>query len=496
MYTSLTPLANSRGSQYERQDFADMKRIWLQLEECYAGEHMIKQARERYLPRPSSMGSAGENRDADCAYDAYINRAGYDNYIAMAIQTYLGMLHAQPAVIELPEKMLPLNKNCSNKGESLQALIIRATREQLLYGRFGLLVDIPSGRLGKEVLPYIATYGAKSIVSWDDSLEDVTANKLNMVILDESGWRRAGITGWEHESAFRILHLGDLSAQGQAEGTYSVRVTATEALDSKDIVPSYMGKTLNEIPFVFINSADNLPELSYPPLLELSNKTLLIYRGEADYRLNLYQQGQDTLVVIGSTDDEKALQVGAGAAIFLPQGADAKFVGVNSTGLSEQRIALENLKHEAANLAGQMLDNKARVKESGDALSMRVGTKTASLLSIAKSAAAGVEQALKIIARWIGEDENKVKVTPNLDFNNSGMGTRELVDLMTAKQMGAPISTESIHALMRRYGITEQEYSEEEKLLNSEEPLLMGNTNLNRAGMNAPKDPTTFKKGN
>jgi hypothetical protein len=49
---------------------------------------------------------------------------------------------------------------------------------------------------------------------------------------------------------------------------------------------------------------------------------------------------------------------------------------------------------------------------------------------------------------------------------------------------------------MRRYGITEQEYSEEEKLLNSEEPLLMGNTNLNRAGMNAPKEPTTFKKGN
>ncbi|MBD4208505.1 hypothetical protein GUH47_21445, partial [Xanthomonas citri pv. citri] len=54
--------------------------------------------------------------------------------------------------------------------------------------------------------------------------------------------------------------------------------------DSDYIEPTIRGKTLNRIPFVFINSKDIVARPDDPPLLGLVNLALAIYRGDADYR--------------------------------------------------------------------------------------------------------------------------------------------------------------------------------------------------------------------
>ena len=106
----------------------------------------------------------------------------------------------------------------------------------------------------------------------------------------------------------------------------SITPSATEA-------PSRQGQTTNKIPFAFINSVDIAADPDVPPLEGLANLCLAIYRGEADYRQNLFMQSQDTLVITGMSGDDDAIRTGAGACIKIPNpDGDAKYVGGNFNG--------------------------------------------------------------------------------------------------------------------------------------------------------------------
>jgi len=163
--------------------------------------------------------------------------------------------------------------------------------------------------------------------------------------------------------------------------------------------------------------------------------------------------------------------MGANASIVLPTGGEAKFIGVDSAGLSEMRTALENDRAEASQRGGQLLDAVSRQKESGEALRIRVVARTATINQIAKTGAFGLEQSLKQIARWIGANDAEVSVTPNLDFVDDGLNAKELVEFLTAKSLGAPISTKTIHKIMEEKGVTELDLAEELAEIESEDPI-------------------------
>jgi hypothetical protein len=185
---------------------------------------------------------------------------------------------------------------------------------------------------------------------------------------------------------------------------------------------------------------------------------MAVYRGEADYRQGLWAQGQDTLVVMGG--GEKEYRLGVGAAIDLPPDGDAKFIGVSADGLGEQRQALENDKTRAAAMGAQLLESRI-ARESGESLKVRVAAKTATLKNVALAGAFALERILKIAAEWMGADPAEVRVTPNLDFAESVPVGQDLVSLMTARSLGAPLSRESIHAYLVEKGVTTKTLEEE-----------------------------------
>ncbi len=197
-------------------------------------------------------------------------------------------------------------------------------------------------------------------------------------------------------------------------------------------------------------------------------------------------QGQDTLVIIGGSDDDK-VRIGAGAKINVPVSGDAKFIGVSATGLSEQRQAIENDRTLAAHKAGTLIDVKSGQKEASDTLQTRIAAQTATLNQIALAGAAGLEKVLKIIAEWMGANPDEVEVTPNLDFANLEMEGANLVQIMTAKSLGAPLSLESIHQLMVSRNLTTKNFEDEQGLIDDEAPLPGSGTD---AGGN-PVDPKT-----
>lgn len=477
---------------------------------AYAGERAIKNAvisspdsttastaapGTLYLPATPGqvLNGLGVNQQGRSSYDAYKARAVFPNYVSEGVRGMIGVMHNKPPVIELPSALAPLRETASVHGEGLELLLRRINEAQLVSGRIGLLLDLPDS--GNPILPYIATYDAETIINWDTGyVDEPTLQALNMLVLDESGYERVDYFEWKLVQRYRVLMLGDPFAEESEQSGVSYRQGVFEATTFSVegmIEPVIRGQALEQIPFVFINSTDLLPTPLNPPLLELANLCLAIYRGEADYRQSLFLHGQDTFTVIGGKEDEQ-YALGCGAALNIPLGGDAKFVGVNSAGLPEQRSCLENDRKRAAEIGAQLLDTTSRVKESAEALRVRVAAQTATLNQIALAGAMGLEMTLKTAARWVGADENAVSVTPNTEFAEMGLIAADILALMQAKAAGAPLSDETIHDIIREAGFTELEFAEEvakikEEQAQNQDPVQQINLERSKLALAADK---------
>lgn len=447
---------------------------WSAARDAHSGQFAVKSKRDLYLPKTSAMELDWNVGDGigQKAYAAYLKRARFPEFMRRAVATFVGMLWQQAPTIELPERMMPLLDRATPNGEPLALLMRRINEEQLITGRCGLLVDWPSV-VTDGALPYISLYNAEAIINWDANEFQNGERSLNMVVLDESGYKRTNVFDWNKVSKYRALFLGDES-DNENSGVYYQRIySETDTggeLNGIDIVPKNMGANIMQIPFVFVNSSDIVAEPSDPPMMELVNATFAVYRNDADYQQALFMQSQDTLIISGdvpAADRDVPIRTGAGAVIRLEQGATAQYIGVNSQGLPEQRQAVQAGYAFCAELAGQLTGESVNI-QSGKALQTRMAAQTASLKQIALTCAAATERALKIIAEWVGANPAEVKVTANTEFVLNDLSGQDLTQMLTAKGLGAPLSQESIHDTMRRGGYTQLTYDEEMKKLGEE----------------------------
>lgn len=458
-------------------EYDNHKEDWNDIRTFYAGPRKVREAGEKYLPATEGMrlDGLGAKDPGLAAYNAYKRRARVPDYIKEAVEALVGLLHQKNAIIELPPQLEYLRTKASASGENLDSLYRRVSVEQITTGRLGLLADLPATVSQTSHTPYIALYTAESITNWDNSSEtDDVIGPLNFVVLDESGRERVDIFNWKDVKRYRVLELSKV--EGEEKAVYKVGIFSdanglTYSPESMS-TPMLRGDKLDFIPFVFINTKDLLPDPDEAPLKGLLELCIGIYQAEADYRQSLYMQGQDTLVVIGGVrnptgvaGEPEAIRTGAGSRIDVDTGGDAKYIGVSADGLAEQRTAIESDRKRAEIKSGELIQNNGSQMESGQALNTRFNAQTATLNQLAWTAANGLENALRGIARWMGADENKVKVTPNTEFINFALDGANFKSLVEAKNLGFPISEESLHALAADRGITVMDFvSEMEKV--------------------------------
>lgn len=452
--------------------------LWELGNDSYEGSPAIKAKGVTYLPATSGMRADGFpnlGTEGMEAYTAYKSRAYYPDVYEDAVDAAVGTMTAKDATIELPAVLEPMRDNATLLGEPLQMLLRRIYTQQLTTGRLGLLGDIRPDKANPAGVPrpVVVTYDATTIRNWDDTCDDRQDEiDLRFLVLDESQDVMNADFSYTYKKRYRLLSL--LTAEGtiEAGGVYSVSVLdENQTFDPTNVMqPHVSGTTLNTIPFTFVNAADLSPSPAKPPLLGLANLALCIYRGEADYRQNLFMQGQDTLVKIGAgygEDDDGPTRTGAGAELNLPLNGDAKYIGVSSNGLPEQRQALA-ADYDRASQKGAKLLTQGGSAESGDALRIRIAAQTATLPQIAQAGAAGLEKVLKALAFWYGANPDEVSVKPNLDFSANNINGQTLVQILQAKELGAPISYKSVHSWMQEQGLTKLDYEEEQKEIEEE----------------------------
>lgn len=463
---------------------------WTQMEDTYAGERAVKMKRELYLPPTEGMladGMSGPTSPGWKDYDAYLMRAYFHDIIKDGVKAMIGIMHARPAVIKLPPRLNAMKDKATDQGEGLQQLLRRINVNQLVKGRLGLLVDVPTGKSVDEAIPYITVYDAKRIVNWDAGRENEGPNELQLVVLDETGRRREGFT-WKTEQKFRVCTRGGLASLNNSEVTptegqkytVAVMVNNSNLPGEQDFkTPSLGGTELDQIPFVFIGANDLVPEPEFPPLLGLSNLALAIYRAEADYRQTLFLQGQQTLVITGGNIDEtnpQSIRTGAKGVIDLKIGGDAKYIGISAEGLGEMRQSLKNDQERAALEGVTFLDagSSDGQTQSGEALRIRVAARTTTISSVARAGGLGLELALKFAAQWVGADPAEVSVEPVTDFADQTVQGAALLAFMQAKQLGLPLSLKSLHELMASNDLTKLTFEDENNQIEEEAETMLG----------------------
>lgn len=436
--TNLITVKNNAGVE-THPEYDKMYPRWCRIEDALLDEEQIKDKGSLYLPVPSGLLDLPPNIMQEVYY-AYCHRAVWYSYPRTTIGDLIGMITKKPYDFEVPKGLEGLLLNASLDYDPIEIVKNRVLEHQLSYSRYGVLLDIPNGSEGLDVIPQMLEYGPTSILNW---ASDYVKGKKIMValVLDES-YEEVG-EGFvrEEKKSFRICALTNIKSGNPIYYTYVTDAVGVKAfrvgqeIPENGIIPMIRSKTLDYIPFQIFNAISLEMETDIPVLMQLVDISFAIYRGEADYRHTLFMQGQGTPYAIGVNPTNDKVSLGAGSFIEITnEKAKVGFLEITGTGVDAQEKALTNL-HKLAKESGIGLQ-EAGAQQSGEALGIRVGIKTASLTGIVRVNAKGFENLLIWAAEWMGLPSDTIKVTPNVDFAQNIKTTKELLDITAVAEKG------------------------------------------------------------
>lgn len=424
------------------------------MRDAYRGETAIKRAGERYLPMPSGYKFHPGGTDiGNQMYEAYKARARFPEIVNNAIRSMVGIAHGQEWQIEVPAALEPLWENSDGKGLPLEALSRRVTMELLITGRYALMVDAPPS--GGDI--YLAGYSAEEVINWSDDDDFYVLREVERV--------RSGM-GWTDAIKTRELELVD--------GRYVQRVYMDGVLEAEYEPRARGGAALDMIPITLGGAMDLDMKPDAPPLIGVARACLSHYQLNADYRLQLYMSGQETLVLHNVETPPQV--IGAGVVVSL-QAADggkdtrAEYVGPSGVGIDAHVVAMDREQLAAVRSGAQMFDNTPRGQESGEARRLRFSAETATLTSIVGASAMILERTLKQAAIMAGASPDDVVVTPPANLLEGRLDPQELSALV-ASWTGGAISYETLYANLQRGRIAtvERDAMAEKALIEAEVP--------------------------
>lgn len=459
---------------------------WESIRDVVDGEVAVRQRIEKYLPVPPGL--LGDSARVDInvknsqlgssRYQFYTTFAELPEIVPAAINAMQGLIHEKPPEIELPEKIEYLLTRATPDGDTLLDLWENTTREVLTAGRMTLLREIEAETDEILFCPYIA----ESLINWRLTLKCFGAKPL-FVVLAESVLDVDDKDPYNHVEVHLFRELAIL------DGTYVVRlwrqegdkdpvvVKTEDVAEGKDfIVPSFMGQEFEEIPITVINATDIGFDYGPVPALPMTKRALAIFRKTADYNRSLYIKGDPQPILWGVSRDESPDDIGGGTLwVFSSPEGRAEYLDIEGDGgVALLKGAIDDEYARFHDEQGKLRDaGDTTGPESGEAIRRKQAAKQVTLKSLVISAAAGFERAIKDLARMLAVEEavvDTIKFSPHLDFAEPAMTGEELLKLITSKNIGAPLSEDSLHALMVKGRLTKKSFEEELELLGGEGP--------------------------
>ena len=273
---------------------------WSLCIDAHAGQDVVKAQAEKYLrpTRGMELDGLNQGQQGRTRYEGYLDRAVFPEVFTDTVNVLVGIMNRKPPAIQLPAIMEDMREKATILGESLNDVIRKIHEQQLITGRLGIHLDVPVEEVqAPNMLPVISMFNALTIRNWDDGEElDPTRQTLNLIVLDASEFVRTQFE-WDLIQKYRVLQLGSFE-DNEATGVYMNGLFDEENVfnESEMNTPRLRGNTIDEIPFVFIGPKDININPDLPPMLGLANRSMAIYKGEADLRQALHISSCRTMI--------------------------------------------------------------------------------------------------------------------------------------------------------------------------------------------------------
>lgn len=412
---------------------------WQLVADCYAGEKMVKDRGELYLPNPSPANEPIEVKTK--RYDDYKKRAVFYNTTRKTAKALAGMAFAKYPRFDLPSALDGIQNDVDGAGTDLTQHARRALTMLLLKGRGGLLADFPISQGGtkattKHLKPVIKLYEPEQIINW----RTIAINghkKLSLVVIKESYTKSDDGFKAEYGEQLLVLRLTDGVATSQL---YRNSGTGFVPHTEESPILDHTQKPFDTIPFSFIGADDNDESIDDAPLYDLAMLNLAHYRDSADYQEGNFIAGQPTLFITGVTNEwyRDVLQPNGGVHLGSRVG---QILGVGATAqllqASTNNANFEAMKHKEAQMVAigakliEMGGNKTATQANAE-----IAEQTSILATICNNLSDAYSLAMNFLGRFIGAD-GVATITFNTNFATNKMTAQERAQLIAEWQAGA-----------------------------------------------------------
>lgn len=384
----------------EHPDYIVRLDEWKRVRDCMKGEKAIKDAQEKYLPRPAGM--SGEYADA---YKDYIERAHFPLVCGYAMQGVLGVIITKLPEFNVPKELEYILTSATKDGRSLSQLFLDIIVEIFQTARVPLVVDLDDTDPDKFK---IVQYKAEDLINWK-SATMADAGNIQLAVIKQQRYKDTeDVFSHEKEDYYRVMQLVD------DKYTVITYDSSSKEVEDETVVPEFYGNNLDTLPIVVAGSINNSFEVQPIPLISVANCAIQIYRKEADLANSEFLSCNPTLCISG-VDTEVDGQprnlpnvVGSSVLFAIPDSqARVYYTHTDTAALTHVKDHIKDLYEEAIRHGVAILDARKGV-EAAEALRIRQATQSASIYSIYLSALSALRSCLELMCKWGGYNADEV----------------------------------------------------------------------------------------
>lgn len=458
-------------------EYLRLRNNWDFVYDCYQGTDEIKRPKKAqiYLPmlRREKDEARKEGLRVSPHYELRKSFASYENIFKPVIDDITGIMQKNPPTVkfgvdsddESPEEVQAIRWYGNQYNDGLTGLKQRLNFHQVLFGRYGLLLDIVTDQNGLNPQFCITEYPAFKILD-GEAVKDRPdrPETLRWALLDESTWTFNRDTK-QHQKLYRWRVLG-LDAQGRYYQSVLESTTYAENLEwnqfdldnppaEKTFYPRFKGKYLDSIPFTVCNvNRIGFNEWQNPPYEDVAHIAVNNYQIDSIYKQALQNHATPTLVVTNAAKESEKVYLGG---VIWAKGAGSNPVSVqlletSGSGLAEMRNAKEYGKSALKYSSIRDLLDGAGAGASGEAIKLRTASGTANIAAMDNAGALAIEEQLVYAAIWAGatpeQAMDRITFRADTSYLGSEVQLQSVVGMIQLNQQTKTLSNEALYRLL------------------------------------------------
>lgn len=394
---------------------------------------------------PSDVSDYNRERNA-----GYICGARLFNATERTLSGLMGMLYrAEPEAIDLGG-LEYLIEDVDGTGTGIVQQSQAVSSDIIQIGRDGLLVDMPRNDDGRQVTrddvkngfrATIQEYKAESIIQWHTSniggapiLDLLVLHELETEIDpdDDLGIKRINV------NVYRIYRLTDNGVTVQIARDKDGDLSKDEEIPVVDS----SGAAFKRIPFEFVGSKDNKPDVDKAPLETVADINLGHYQESANLASSSYQLSaaqpwiaDDNYQRYQKNDETKSdVELGENSMVVLGSGGRFEITAAPANTMAGE--LMESYKTQMAEAGAQIITEGGQA-ETAEAARIKHASDVSVLSLISQNISEAYTKCLEYAAMFMGVNAQNASFNLNSNFFDGKLVAEEVNSLVALWQSGA-----------------------------------------------------------